>query len=143
MRIKATHSTTTLFGAAIAIACATASMAQTLTGRDAFGDWRADRPGVTRLITAKDLPAPWATPSAANVSHVVARPAAATPQVPDGFEATLFADGLSGPRIIRVAPNGDVFVAETRSNRVRLLRSAEGEAKPSVNEIYASDLNRP
>jgi glucose/arabinose dehydrogenase len=132
-----------LWFAALAGASMFGAQAQTLTGRDAFGDWRADRPGVTRHITAKDLPAPWATPSAANVSRIVPRPANATPQVPDGFEATLFAEGLTNPRIIRVAPNGDIFVAETRVNRVRVLRAADGEAKPAVNEIYAGDLNRP
>ena len=130
-------------GALAALAGASAVEAQTLTGRAAFGDWRADHPGLVRHITANDLPAPWATPSAANVSHIVARPAGAVPQVPDGFEVTLFAEGLSNPRIIRVAPNGDLFVAETRANRIRVLRSADGDAKPSANEIYASGLSRP
>ncbi len=85
-----------------------------LTGDAAFGDWRSDRPGVVRLIRPADLPKPGATASAANVSRVVARPSAATPQVPPGFKTELFAEGLSGPRQMRVAPNGDIFVAETR-----------------------------
>ncbi len=33
-----------------------------------YGDWRAHAPGVRRLITQADLPPPYATPSAANVS---------------------------------------------------------------------------
>jgi glucose/arabinose dehydrogenase len=44
---------------------------------------------------------------------------------------------------MRVAPNGDIFVAETRAGRIRVLRAPEGASKPSVNEIYASALNRP
>src|ERR1700686_1407344 len=108
-----------------------------LVGAAAFGDWRADRPGVSRLIRPEDLPKPGATPSAANMSHVVARPPSAFPQVPAGFKIALFAEGLSGPRQIRVAPNGDIFVAETRAGRIRVLRAAAGSSKPSTSEIYA------
>ena len=44
----------------------------------------------------------------------------------DGFKIALFADGLSGPRQMRVAPNGDIFVAETGAGRIRVLRAADG-----------------
>ena len=121
------------------------AMAQSapLAGSAAFGDWRSDKPGVSRLIKPEDLPKPGATPSSANMSHVVTRPETALPQVPDGFKIALFAQGLSGPRQMRVAPNGDIFVAETRAGRIRVLRAADGEAKPSANDIYASGLNEP
>jgi glucose/arabinose dehydrogenase len=114
-----------------------------LLGPAAFGDWRADRPGVSRQIKPEDLPRPGATPSSANVSNVVPRPPATLPQVPAGFKVELFAEGLSGPRQMRVAPNGDIFVAETRAGRIRVLRAADGASKPSASEIYASGLNRP
>ncbi|MDB5637818.1 MAG: sorbosone dehydrogenase [Bradyrhizobium sp.] len=121
------------------------AVAQTgpLVGTAAFGDWRADRPGVSRLIKPDDLPRPGATPSSASSSHVVPRPAATIPQAPAGFKVELFAAGLSGPRQMKVARNGDIFIAETRAGRIRVLRATDGEAKPSVNEIYASALNRP
>src|SRR5215470_17515231 len=92
-------------------------------GKDAFGSWQADKPGTLRLIRPQDLPAPG--PSSANASHVVTRPAGALPQVPAGFKIELFAEGLSGPRIIRSAPNGDVFVAETHAGRIRVLRNKD------------------
>src|SRR5215475_3365768 len=92
-------------------------------GQDAFGSWQADKPGTVRLIRPQDLPAPGASRSVANFSSVVARPADATPLVPDGFKIELLAEGLSGPRILRVAPNGDIFVAETRAGRIRVLRA--------------------
>src|SRR6267378_709580 len=114
-----------------------------LLGTAAFGDWRADKPGVSRLIRPEDLPRPGATPSSANASRVVPRPSAAVPQVPAGFKVELFAEGLSGPRQMRVAPNGDIFVAETSAGRIRILRAADGGSKPSVNEIYAGALNQP
>jgi glucose/arabinose dehydrogenase len=55
----------------------------------------------------------------------------------------LFAEGLSGPRIIRTAPNGDIFVAETHAGRIRVLRAADGAAKPGVTETFASGLHSP
>jgi glucose/arabinose dehydrogenase len=114
-----------------------------LVGSAAFGDWRSDEPGLSRIIRPDDLPKPGATPSVANFPHVIKRPPDAVPQVPAGFKAELFAEGLSGPREIRVAPNGDVFVAETRAGRVRVLRAADGGSKPSANEIFAGGLNQP
>src|SRR6185312_1417750 len=95
-------------------------------GKDAYGSWQADKPGTVRLIRPPDLPPPGR--SSANVSHVVARPAGAVPQVPDGFKIELFAEGLSSPRNMRTAPNGDIFVAETHAGRIRVLRAADGAA---------------
>jgi glucose/arabinose dehydrogenase len=114
-----------------------------LTGAAAFGDWRADKPGISRLIRPEDLPRPGATRSAASVSRIVPRPSSAIPQVPAGFKIELFAEGLSEPRQMRVAPNGDIFVAETQAGRIRVLRAADGSATPSANEIYASGLRKP
>jgi hypothetical protein len=120
-----------------------AAFAQTAPreGKDAYGSWQADKPGTLRLIRPQDLAAPG--PSSANVSHVVARPAGAMPQVPSGFKIDLFAEGFSGPRNMRTAPNGDIFVAETHAGRIRVLRAADGAAKPSVTETFASGLRGP
>ena len=95
------------------------------------------------MIRPQDLPKPAATASVANFPRVVPRPASVVPQVPPGFKVELFAEGLSGPRIIRTAPNGDIFVAETNAGRIRVLRTAEGATKPDVNEVFASGLERP
>jgi glucose/arabinose dehydrogenase len=128
-----------------AVAAVAPALAQSgpLVGPAAYGDWRSDRPGVSRLIRPEDLPKPGATPSAANFSRVIPRPASTMPQVPTGFQIKLFAAGLSGPRQMRVAPNGDIFVAETRAGRIRILRAPDGNATPTTNEIYASGLNQP
>src|SRR5580704_15863154 len=114
-----------------------------LVGAAAFGDWRADKPGVIRLIRPEDLPKPGTTASVANASRVVRRPPSATLQVPAGFKIELFAEGLSGPRQMRVAPNGDIFIAETGPGRIRVLRAADGSAKPSADQIYAGGLHQP
>jgi glucose/arabinose dehydrogenase len=114
-----------------------------LTGSAAFGDWRADRPGLVRLIRPADLPKPGATASSANVSRVVSRPLAAIPQVPAGFKVELLAEGLNGPREMRTAPNGDIFVSETWSGRIRVLRLSGDGSKLAKKEIYAGGLNQP
>src|SRR5258707_10599715 len=134
-----------LAGAVCAATGAGHALAQSglLLGTAAFGDWRTDRPGVSRLIRPEDLPRPGATPSSANVSHVVKRPSDALPQVPAGFKIELFAEGLSGPRQMRLSPNGDIFVAETGAGRIPVLRAADGTSKPSANEIYATGLKGP
>jgi glucose/arabinose dehydrogenase len=115
----------------------------TLVGPAAYGDWRTDAPGVRRKLTPADMPAPMASPPAANHSQMVTRPAGAVPKVPPGFAVDLFAKGLSQPRVVRIAPNGDIFLAETGAGRVRVFRAADGAATPSTSEVFASNLNRP
>jgi glucose/arabinose dehydrogenase len=119
------------------------SSGNTLTGKDALGDWTTDAPGVRRKITVDDLARPYDTPSANNHPRVVRRPEGAWPKAPEGFEVTEFAKNLTQPRVIVRAPNGDLFVAESRANRIRVLRDADGNGMPEVNEVFATGLNRP
>jgi glucose/arabinose dehydrogenase len=114
-----------------------------LKGPEAFGDWRRDKPGTIRLISPQDLPRPGATASASRGARVVPRPAGVSLQVPVGFKIERFAEGLSDPRLLKMAPNGDIFVAETGSGQIRVLRAADGAASPSVNEIFARGLSEP
>src|SRR5215831_1978328 len=114
-----------------------------LSGTAAFGDWRDDAPGLWRHITPADLPPPGATPSVSNIARKVPRPAGAVPQVPPGFKVELFASGLKAPRALRVAPNGDIFVAETDAGRVRVLRAPDGANKPSETGVFATGPGGP
>jgi len=61
--------------------------------------------------------------------------------VPAGFEISLFAEGLDEPRLIRAAPNGDIFVAESAPGRVRVLRPSDAGRPRS--EVFASGLTAP
>ncbi len=114
-----------------------------LTGQDALGDWSTDMPGVRRKLTVDMLPPPHDTPSVDNGAHMVPRPEGAMPKAPAGFEVSLFADNLSNPRKIVTAPNGDVFVAESGANRIKILRAARGGAHPETISVYAEDLSQP
>src|SRR5687767_2823930 len=120
-----------------------ADRTQALTGKAALGDWTTDAPGVRRRLSVADLPPPNATESARNSPKLVKRPADAWPKVPEGFTVQEFATGLSNPRVIVTAPNGDFFVAESKSNRVRVMRDANHDGKPELNEIFAEGLKQP
>jgi glucose/arabinose dehydrogenase len=117
--------------------------AAALTGAAAYGDWRSDGPGVRRHLTAGDLPAPYASRSSSNSSSVVDRPAGAALKLPPGFAATQFASGFATPRTLRIAPNGDIFLAESGAGRIRVLRAADGAAKPERTDTFAEDLEEP
>src|SRR5579872_1669187 len=49
---------------------------------------------------------------------VVAPPPNFHPQVPAGFRVSVFADGFEEPRWLAVAPNGDVFLADSKAGKV-------------------------
>ena len=133
-----------------ALCCGNAVWAQTpaapdaqkvLTGTAAFGDWRTNRPGVVRHIRPRDMPAPSAGQSHSNPVRVSARPKGAEPQVPPGFAVALYAT-LTKPRLMTVAPNGDVFVAESSAGRIAVMRPGK-DGKPEKIETFASGLDYP
>ena len=109
----------------------------------AYGDWRGDGPGVIRHITASDLPAPGATPSASRGPRVVSRPAGVMPVVPPGFTVQIWATGLDTPRALRTAPNGDVFLAESGAGQIRVWRPAGGADHPGAASVFAAHLDQP
>jgi glucose/arabinose dehydrogenase len=116
--------------------------AKILTGAAAFSTAATEKPGTFRKITVEDLPAPYATPSVANQSHVVPRPANASLEVPPGFQIQLFASGFEQPRELRTAPNGDVFVADSSAGQIKVLHGMNDGKAESVT-VFASGLNRP
>jgi glucose/arabinose dehydrogenase len=120
-----------------------ASTDSPLVGQAAYGDWKSDTPGVRRYIREFDLPASYASNSATNRPVLVKKPAGAQLSAPVGFQVKLFASGLDRPRLLRVAPNGDIFVAESRAGRIRVLRPSNAGDEVSRNEIFASGLNLP
>jgi glucose/arabinose dehydrogenase len=108
-----------------------------------FIDYRFEKPGNSRKITLNDLPAPYATASAGNGPKLVARPEGAWPQVPPGFQVEQYAAGLDEPRLIRTAPNGDFFVAESKAGDIRVFRGITRTGKPERMQVFATGLSRP
>jgi glucose/arabinose dehydrogenase len=108
-----------------------------------FTDFRFEEPGKTRKITVQDLPAPYATETASNGPKVVARPRNAWPKAPSGFTVQQYATGLDNPRLIRTAPNGDVFLAESSSGKIRVFRGIARNGKPNQADVFATGLDEP
>jgi len=116
-------------------------LGQALKGRAAFGNWRDDKPGVRRLILPQDLPP--VSPESIGTADIVPMPAGAKPLVRDGFSVELVTSGLNVPRVIRLAPNGDLFVAESEADAVRVYRIPPGSARPAKAEVFARGLRQP
>ncbi len=108
-----------------------------------FTDFRYESPGTTRKITVADLPEPFATESAGNGAELVARPENAWPVAPAGFKVELYASGLENPRLLRTAPNGDIFLAEMHAGRIVVFRGMTAEGKPEQTQVFADSLKRP
>jgi glucose/arabinose dehydrogenase len=149
----------------LAITCLPSALPaqQTITGQAAFADWNQQQPGVRRKITLADLPEPNPEESVNNTPHLIPRPADAWPQAPAGFRVTLYAGGdaapmqradnketmeLSGgtftmPRLIRAAPNGDLFLADSGAGTLFILRGEGAGGKAARIEKFATGLDHP
>ena len=127
-----------------ALLCGPAGAEPAASSNALYGDWRSDAPGQWRRITPADLPAPYASPPIAADAQIAPASTEFRPQAPDGFRVERFLEGLGGPRAIRVAPNGDVFIVEATAGAIRALRAASASgAGLARNEIYAGGLDKP
>jgi glucose/arabinose dehydrogenase len=108
-----------------------------------FFDYRQERPGASHKITVADLPPPREAESIDNGPKMVPRPVDAWPSAPAGFKVDLYTDGLANPRLIRTAPNGDLFVAESWAGEIRVLRGLGPGGRAGQRERFAIGLNKP
>jgi glucose/arabinose dehydrogenase len=141
---------------------------QVVTGQAAFADWNQQQPGVRRKITAADLPSPAPQEATSNGPHLIARPADAWPIAPSGFRVTLYAGGdfkpteasssqdnlppsvpaapstFREPRLLRTAPNGDIFMADSKGDKVFVMRGVGSDGKAKIVSTFATTgLNLP
>ena len=114
-----------------------------LTGQAAFTDAAHESPGTRRHVTVGDLPAPAPDQSVDNGPGMVPRPANAWPIAPRGFKVELYATGLDNPRLLRVAPNGDLFLAESETGKIRVFRGVTPDGKPQQTSVFAEGLHQP
>src|SRR5437764_14065913 len=71
-----------------------------------------------------------------NPSRVVSRPEGAMPKVPAGFTVDIYADNIQGPRMMEWAPNGDLFVSQTSTNTVAVLRDTNTDRTPAQRNVF-------
>ncbi|MBV9443663.1 MAG: sorbosone dehydrogenase family protein [Acidobacteriaceae bacterium] len=113
-----------------------------ITGPDAFTDYSKEKPGVFRKITVADLPKPYATKGVQNGPTLVPQPAGAWPQALPGFKVERYAEGLTQPREIRRAPNGDLFVADSKLGQVLVFRGITTDGKAKQQSVFATGLKQ-
>ena len=107
------------------------------------------------------------------IAEVIGWEGEAAPSVPEGFEIRALARDLENPRELYVLPNGDILVVEGKappgkptrhpkglvrgwvetmvgggggsgdSNRITLLRDADGDGTPEQRSVFLDDLNSP
>ncbi|HEX8834146.1 MAG TPA: PQQ-dependent sugar dehydrogenase, partial [Abditibacteriaceae bacterium] len=68
--------------------------------------------------------------------------------VPRGFAVNVFASGLAVPRRLAIAPGStagkyDLFVTESRSNRMRILRESNGDGKADSRFVFTQRTSQP
>ena len=134
-----------------------------LTGQAAFTDWNQQFPGVRHKLTLADLPEPRPDEAVNNTPHLIPRPSNAWPIAPKGFKVTLYAGGdtaplqradagrtiqssggtFTQPRLIRTAPNGDLFLADSGAGVLYVLRGVKADGKAGQIEKFATGLDHP
>ncbi len=108
-----------------------------------------------------------------HIAHVIGWKQGETPTVPQGLKIQPLATGLEHPRSLYVLPNGDILVVESKappapsikrpkdiamglveswatsggstgpSNRITLLRDANGDGVPEQRSVFLDHLNSP
>jgi glucose/arabinose dehydrogenase len=104
------------------------------------GAWTDDKPGDVHHVTVDSLVAPFASESAGNGPKLAKRPDGAMPAVAKGFKVSVLAETGRARYALR-APNGDIILADTGKNDIRILR-VNGD-KVASDSVFASDLSSP
>ncbi|KDN55393.1 PQQ-dependent sugar dehydrogenase [Flavobacterium seoulense] len=109
----------------------------------------AQQPSITvkTAIGNLTLPPPFASESVTKNSKLVKWPEGKTPNAPEGFTVTKFADGLENPRWTYIAPNKDIFVVESGTkgskNQITVFRDADNDGTFETRNVFISGLNQP
>jgi glucose/arabinose dehydrogenase len=95
-------------------------------------------------IKPESLPKPFQTESAFRASKVIPQPADAVLNLPKGFQLNVFAEGdFTYPRWMALAPNGDIFVADSRADSIIILRDANRDGVAEQRFTFADNLSQP
>jgi len=89
------------------------------------------------------LPAPFATKSAGNGPNKTKPPEGFLPTVPEGFHIAIFAKGFKYPRWLTVAPNGNIFLADSGSGQILVLRDSKNAGMADAAEVFVDGMKRP
>jgi glucose/arabinose dehydrogenase len=63
--------------------------------------------------------------------------------VPPGFQASVYAEGLSAPRFMTFGPDGALYVADQGTGRVVRLPDDNGDGRADSSQTFANGLDAP
>ena len=148
-----------------ALAAAPAAVPLAASAQQApFADYAQQAPGKHHKVTPADLPAPAPDQAVDNGPQLVPRPEGAMPKAPAGYKVTLYAGGdaqplqkgediktvrpasqgtFREPRLIRTAPNGDLFLSDSAGGTIFILRGIGADGKAAHIEKFATGLDHP
>jgi glucose/arabinose dehydrogenase len=152
-----------LFALTAAVCASLHAQQPLLTGQAAFTNWDQQAPGMRHKITLADLPEPKPEEAVSNGPTVIPRPEGAWPIAPPGFKVTLYAGGDSAPmqradnvehmtkakgtftmpRLMRTAPNGDIFLADSGAGELIVMRGVGADGKAAELATFATGLDHP
>jgi glucose/arabinose dehydrogenase len=89
------------------------------------------------------LPAPFQTKSAGNGPDRAKPPAGFLPTVPQGFHINVFASNFKRPRWLTVAPNGNIFLADTGAGEIVVMRDPKNTGGAQEREVFVDGMRRP
>ena len=89
-----------------------------------------------------DAPAPTAIPLAQEAVPLDDVPGKSI-VLPPGFAIAVFADGLDGPRMMTLGPDGQVYVAERGAGKIIRLPDADLDGRADAVETLAEGLTAP
>lgn len=89
------------------------------------------------------LPKPFETKSAGNGPDRAKPPAGFLPTVPEGFQINVFAANFKRPRWLTVAPNGDIFLADTGAGEIVVMRDPKNTGGAQEREVFVDGMRRP
>ena len=102
-----------------------------------------DKPVVNR-VDPSTLAKPFETKSARRSSKVIPQPANAKISLPKGFKINVFAEGgFREPRWMALAPNGDVFLADSHGNSIIVLRDKNKDGVAEERFVFSDKLSQP
>jgi glucose/arabinose dehydrogenase len=97
----------------------------------------------TSPIDAKSLPEPFETSSVSFPPRLIEPPVGAKLKLPPDFRINIFTNDLNSPSCIAIAPNGDIFVTQSRAGNVVVLRDADQDGVAELREVFAAGLELP
>lgn len=93
--------------------------------------------------TEVPLPKPELNYHVVNTSEVVGWPKGKTPVAPGGFVVQKFAEELKNPRMVFETPDHEILVAESKANRISVLKDKNNDGFFESKTVVLKNLKRP